>query len=656
MNKVLGNYLKLCLFLLPIAYLPVVSDIFSFGKNWLFVSLSIFGLVLWLIETLLQKENGRVRTSKAWWWLVALTVFSAIFWFLAPAGLKTRSLVSVPGMGMLLGLTVWSFLWLQLERQDYKSEENFLTVGILISAIISLIVFLIPTSKLPLVWPKDNPLVSITSDWSILGSLWTELWLLVIVGAIWMKRLWEKQKSRQNYGAEILVTAIVVLSLSLNIFRLTQNKVRFLDTNSSWIIATETLKYRPLQGMGIGNYLEAFNRYRPISFNTSANWSGMFTLLSSNLALQIWTELGLVGLFLGVLATVAFVKGQLGRKSELVALVVAIMLWLLPVNLIALIILMWLATRSLRAETRALSFKVGEKGVNLAPVMLAVLLAGGSLVFMYFWVRLFIGEVNLRKSLVYSSKNEANKTYESQIKAIQANPNNADYRVIYSRINMALAANIFSQKDITEEQKQRGAVLVEQADREAKAAISLDPGLSGHWYNLAWIYKNIIPLGVDGATDWYYQSLNQAISLNPNDPTLRIELGGLSFGAGRYDEAERIFEEAVRLKPDMANAWYNWAHAAKKLNKLGDAVFRLNQAVTLVPTDSGDYDLASKELEEWKKEYEALVKKYNEEVAAQQKQPETLTTPEALPTGTQNVLPEDVVEPPEVTITPSPTN
>ena len=422
-------------------------------------------------------------------------IFSCILVFSAGGGTSQEFGVHTRN-GNALGLTIWSFLWLQLERQDYKSEENFLTVGVLISAVISLVVFLIPTNKLPLVWPQDNPLVSITSDWSILGSLWTELWLLVIVGGIWMKRLWEKQKSGQNYGAEILVTAIVVLSLSLNIFRLTQNKVSFLNANSSWIIATETLKYRPLQGVGIGNFLEAFNRYRPTSFNTSKNWSENFNLWSANLALQIWTELGLVGLLLGILMAVAFVKGQLGKKSEIVALVIAVALWLSPVNLMVLIVLMWLATRSLRAESKRLSFKVGEQGVNLAPALMVLILVGGGLTVMYFWTRAFIGEVNFRKSLVYATKNEGNKTYEWQIKAIQANPNNAYYRAVYSQTNLALAMGILNQKEVSEEQKQQAQVLITQADREAKAAISLDPSQSSYWVNLASVYKALVELGV----------------------------------------------------------------------------------------------------------------------------------------------------------------
>ena len=75
-------------------------------------------------------------------------------------------------------------------------------------------------------------------------------------------------------------------------------------------------------------------------------------------------------------------------------------------------------------------------------------------------------------------------------------------------------------------------------------------------------------------------------------------MGGLLYAAGNYEQAERAFEQAVTNKTDFANAWYNWAYAAKQQNKLGAAVSRLEKALTLVPADSTDYGTASKELED----------------------------------------------------------
>jgi hypothetical protein len=93
------------------------------------------------------------------------------------------------------------------------------------------------------------------------------------------------------------------------------------------------------------------------------------------------------------------------------------------------------------------------------------------------------------------------------------------------------------------------------------------------------------------------------------------------------------------------------------MNKLSSAVARLSQALSLVPVDSGDYDKASKELEAWNKEYEALIKQ--QQGLQQEKEAETLKLPEALPKESDNssvVVPTGGLEPPEVEATPIPEN
>ena len=222
MNKVLSTYLKICLFLLPILYLPVSVDMINFGKGWFFLVSAILGLFIWLIASLIKKDEFVIRTNKAWWWMFLLTIWAGIWWWMMLPGARMRSFTGIPGMGMILGITIWSFLWLQLKKQDYESEENWLTVGVLVSAIISLVVFLIPTNKMPLIWPKNNPLISLNVGWTLMGSLWSEFWLFLLVTIIWIRRLFIKQKNKQNYGGEIMVSAIMVLSFSLNIFRLIQ--------------------------------------------------------------------------------------------------------------------------------------------------------------------------------------------------------------------------------------------------------------------------------------------------------------------------------------------------------------------------------------------------------------------------------------------------
>ena len=88
-------------------------------------------------------------------------------------------------------------------------------------------------------------------------------------------------------------------------------------------------------------------------------------------------------------------------------------------------------------------------------------------------------------------------TYNWQIKAITANPYSAEYRRIYSQTNLVLATGIIGNKEITDEQKQKVGVLIQQSAREGKAAIALDTANAKYWTNLAAIYRQLIG-SVDG--------------------------------------------------------------------------------------------------------------------------------------------------------------
>jgi len=303
--------------------------------------------------------------------------------------------------------------------------------------------------------------------------------------------------------------------------------------------------------------------------------------------------------------------------------------------------------------------KVGEKGFNAAPVAFMALIVIGAIYGGITYGRMMAGEIFLRQSFVKAAANDGVGTYNDQIKAIGASPNLADYRRIYSQTNIALAQSILTVEEgveLSEEDRERASLLIEQAVREAKAAIALDNYNATYWNNLAAIYQALIGV-VDESADWSLQAYQQAAALDPVNPLIKLDLGGLLFAAGNYEAADRVFEEVVVAKADFANGWYNWAHTAKQLNRIDYAVERLNQALVLVPVDSGDYETASKELEEWKKELEAAIAQAKAAAEEQaQREPETLSTPEPLPeTGGEeqvNVTEEDLL-PPEAPVLPT---
>jgi len=644
MNNILKYYLRVVFLLFPIAFVPIILDGFAFGKNLSLMIMALLALVLWIIKLLTNKEKT-VKTNKLFWLFLVFFVWTIVSFFRLDAGVRMQSLMLPMGMGTVGSLLILFFVWLQVnDKEETEKQFLFLTISGLITGLVSLIVFMLPAGKLPLSLPKNNPLVSINSAWSLTGSIAGETILFAFLIFGWLKKLISKIKEKAEvmaYLTDALAVAFFSLLFLLDIYRIFKLGWVVLDRNSTWIIAVETFKTNPIFGVGIGNFTQAFNMFKPASYNLTEYWTSVFSGSSMGV-LQIWTELGIVGLALVTYLVLMVLKMKKTVKFWQLALFLAVVLFL-PLNLISVFLLVWLLSANvLETKENKLVLNVGENNFNVMPYLVAILILAG-VGFGGYWMRkMFLGDFYMRQSLLAASKNDGVKTYELQIKAIGINPSLASYRKVYSQTNLALTQALLSNEEITDEDKEKASTLVQQSVREAKAAISLDQKNPEYWYNLANIYKSLVGL-VDGAADWSYQAYQQALILDSTNPSLYLDMGGLFYAAGNYEQADRAFEEAVTNKNDFANGWYNWANSAKKLNKLDVAVARLEQALKLVPSDSGDYETASKELEIWKKELDEAVKQQQEmlkQQQAEQKQPETLKTPEPLPT----VNPEEKVD------------
>lgn len=660
-NKI---YVRLITAILPFLFLPVIIDGFGFGKLWLLGTLVMIGLLLWIVGGVYKRNEFKI-----YWTPILLTSFLWAIWaivsfFYMPLGVKMRTLVSTSGLAYVLVLVGMMFLWVQNnEEGEGNNQLNWLTVSGLVVAVLSLIVFLIPSAKMPILLPKENPLLVIDQNWSLLGSVLGEVVFLLVLSLMWLKRLLNKIYEKENYIWSAIVLSVFVLMLFLDVFRLVKTGFVFLDWGSSWIIAVESLKQYPnnVFGVGIGNFVEAFYWWRGAGYNVTPNWSMAYPI-SGNYFTQLWAETGLIGLTLMLVLIWQSIRLQGKGVNKLIAIIGGVLVLLLPFNWITLMMWMWLVVASgvTKRSSSEVSLKIGELGFNAGPWLLLALVLGGLIWSGNWWRKMMLAEYYYRNSLVAATKNDGLGTYNGQIKAIALNENFPEYRRSYSQTNLALAMSLLQNKDITDDDKQKAVTLVQQAVREGKAAVALDNLNPSYWNNLAVIYKQLVGV-IDGSADWSAQAYSQAGLLDGVNPALRLDFGGLLYALGSYEQADRVFEQAVTLKNDLANSWYNWAYSAKQLNKLSDAVTRLTQAVALVPVGSGDYEKATKELEVWKKELDVLIQKQKDAQAASAKatapKAETLTNPQALPTGvTKEVaVPTGGLEPPRVEPTPTAT-
>lgn len=646
-SKLFSLYVVLGLGLAPLLFNPWLVDAFEMGKLTLVLLLGAGGLGLWAVSMLLDRQE-KVVLSKWFIGWVLLVLIGLVGWWQQSAGIKARSWSFGWGLGSEVAVLVWLFLALQVRGE--KMMERLVGLWSVVGGVMSvlnLILFLVPVKKLPWVLTLSNPILSIGINFSSLGAVVAEVIFLGILLGYVANRVWDKYKRGDNYIGQSLLLAVLVVGMVMGASRLMKIGLNLMDFNSAWIIATETMKNRPLWGMGTGNYVEAFYKYRPNSFNLTGAWSAIFGL-APMAWMQIWTEMGILGLMVLLVFVIRILGIVKNWKKDWFKLILALVLVLAPLNLSLVLVVMVLLTltdKDKKLEKTAI-LRAGEAGFNIMPVVLAVvgLVAAGGLVFVTY--KPIKAGLIYRDSMALTAKNDGVGTYNKQVLLIGTQPNMGDYRLTYSQTNLALAQALLSSVkngDLTTEQKQQVSTLLGQAVAEAKTAVALEPANPNYWANLGNIYRTMVGV-VDNAFDFSLQSYNQAVALEPANVINRITLGGLYYAVGNFEAADRVFEEAVKSKPNFANSWYNWAHTNYQMSrqnaanvnfrgqKLANAVQYLQQALTLVPADSGDFDKASKELTAWKEELTDLARKQQELLRAvpTPKPAETLNVPEKI--------------------------
>jgi tetratricopeptide (TPR) repeat protein len=97
-----------------------------------------------------------------------------------------------------------------------------------------------------------------------------------------------------------------------------------------------------------------------------------------------------------------------------------------------------------------------------------------------------------------------------------------------------------------------------------------------------------IGLAEQGKYDEAIKAFDEAIRLNPSDAMAWNNKGLALYAQGKYDEAIKSYDEVIRLKPDYAEAWYNKGLALQALGRNTEAEAAFAKARELgLPGQSG---------------------------------------------------------------------
>lgn len=389
-----------------------------------------------------------------------------------------------------------------------------------------------------------------------------------------------------------------------------------------------------LLGSGIGTYLTDFTRFKTATYNTNPTlWSFTF-FRSSNYVLELLATVGVLGLASYIFLLVKILKEKNYFLPLILAAIASVMLpfsftlvtlFFILVAIFAVLRINANPDKYNEVEFYLVAFKKGlfaavpegekvtqntmKKYNKFLPwvfIVFVILVVG---IPMYFATRFFLSDLTFQKSLVAASENNGLQTYNLQTAAIKMFPYRDIYYRGFSQTNLALANALAINQQRSgkaDQQTQQNIVtLIQQAINGARSATTIAPLTTFNWNNLSSIYRALIGFG-QNADKFTILTSQQAIALDPNNPQQYVELGGVYYQLGSYDDALRQFQTAINMKSDYANAYYNAGHALEAKGDLQGALQEYQTVKRLIANDAANNKKISDEID-------ALTKKIAEE-------------------------------------------
>ncbi len=653
------------LFLLPLAMAPFFANQYATAK---IIVLVVGVIILLLIKALKIISTGKISISIGSFDFPVILLGAS---YLASGILNTPNKLEAFFLPGTATVVVAGTLLYLIINQETNEEKKALPQLLFISAVVASIFSLLSAAN---VFSSITALPAFmrVDGFSPLGGTLPALMFFIAMIPLGIRAIISEtdMPKRVFWGVSLALVVFGAVISGFNALPGKTTSVVLPSLNTSWTITIDSLKVSPLLGMGPGNYLTAFNNFRPLEYNSTDLWQIRFTA-ARNFFLTAITETGLLGLAALILLIYSasriykssskdwklmdFGKSDSATIASLT--VVAILLVLFPSNIVITPLLFVLL--ALNASVHSLNLgaisttnrsdEVREQFASRLPVLVVTLpLVIALFALIYFGAKITYAEYVYKQALDAVAANDGRKAYDLFQKAITTSPYSDRYHTSYAQLNLALANAIAANENITDEDRATIAQLIQQAIREGKSTVALNPTRAGNWEVLARIYQAVIPLA-DNADAFAAETFRQAVALDPINPDLRIALGGIYYGAGDYANAIRIFELAVASKADLANAHFNLAYAYQQNGQIDAAIQQMSIVLSLVERDSQDYEIASKALEEMESlrdQAQAETPEGEGENLEAPEEPEQVLNPRIN-------LPEDA-EPPAPSVSPTP--
>ena len=375
-----------------------------------------------------------------------------------------------------------------------------------------------------------------------------------------------------------------------------------------------------LLGSGFGTYLTDFTRFKSAAYNMDQTlWSVTF-VRSTSFFLELIATTGFLGALSFLFLVYRVIKQRVFFLPLVIALLAAFLLPFSPVSATLFFVILSIFASLLalhhpnRFPTFEFHFVAFNQGLlNASPegttsrqhssrflpsVVFVIILALVGVVG-YFTFEYLQSDMVFEQSLVAARENKAQQTYDLQRQAISIFPYRDLYYTVFSQTNLALANSLAASqpKNKKPDPTVQNTILqlIQQSITAGRAAVSVAPETASDWDNLSSIYRSLIGFG-QNADAYAIATSQQAIALDPKNPQQYINLGGIYYQLGQWDNAITQFTYAWNAKSDYANAYYNLGHAYEAKGDLTNALQALQVVQQLVAGNKVNSDKINAEI------------------------------------------------------------
>ena len=518
-------------------------------------------------------------------------------------------------------------------------------------SLISIVIFFIPFINFS---PPSSLLFLKSSSFTPLGNqidlaIYLGFFILYGLTQILSKKQTVINKKQLVINYLQLISSFIALSFVVySLFnQFNQSLIILPPFKLSWYAVLEILKnpVSALFGAGVDNFSSIFTKVKDIDYNQTKLWQISSFSVSRSTIFHLFTETGIFGFISFVLLIFTSIKQSLQNKQKYFLFTIGywvLVAFLFPPSLPLFFLFFFILSQNYNNQSSIVhspSSNLDLSGllpIYLGTIIISFIIIGAS---SYFLTTTYYAEILYRKSLNALAGNNVQGLYNDMRQAIAFNPFIEKYRVNFSQVNLLIANNVAAKANdkyqLTDQDRQTISQAIQTAISEAKAGVTLNSQKSNNWENLAYIYKNIINIAQD-ADSWTVAAYQRAIALDPQNPTYKLNFGGVYYSFNNFEMATNLFQQAIALKPDWANAHYNlaWSNFNKQ-NYQSAAAEMQNVLYLLNPQkDKIDYDKAQKDLEEFKKKLPQTEEPIKPEVKEESKQ---LNLP---------IAPKEKIEPP----------